>query len=674
MDRREFSHKGFMLDVCRHYMPVADIKRLLDAAAICGMNRMHWHLTDDQGWRIEIKKYPLLTEIGSRRGESFFGDVSRTENNCGFYTQDEAREVVAYARERGIEIIPEVEIPGHACALLAAYPALGCRRTVWPRWEPVDTQAGYVHAVRVAGGIFPDLICAGRDESLRFLEDVLDEIVALFPFPMVHIGGDEAPKLHWRRCPDCQARMRAEGIDSEDALQRWLVLKIGAYLAGRGRETIVWNDVLAGGPLPRHFIVQQWHGSPELTRAFLADGGRVIVSDTEHYYFDYAYGEIDVHRVWSHPLVPDYARGHEAGLLGAECPLWTERITNAARAAYMLFPRMTALGLRLNGAEASDWERFTPILREKQARIDALGLAGAPEKYWRMTPEAAGADLREDEAIKDAPEARPYIRWERRMLVQEAMERLLDKIDMPEAFAAVVRDWALGDLDGEAAVLPGDLRGADVLAEQLLAAVKNRQDGPWRDVDEAVWIGTMKCFSRFVREHFASRSYYGFDRGFWTTRQRDAKLFRLGELEYELVVEADGARAIGLHIPSDASLEPERLNASLSKARDFLSRRFPDWADAPIKCSSWLLSPALKDLLPPGSRILAFQAAFDLTGTNPEADDVLQWVFGLSEAQKKAGCRLEDLPEDTTLRHNMKGFMRAGGRVGIAEGILARAF
>ena len=212
MDVQSFTHKGFMLDVCRHYMPAEDIRRMLDAAALCGMNRMHWHLTDDQGWRIEIKKYPLLTDIGAKRGPSFFGDVSQTENNCGFYTQEEVRGIVAYAKKLGIEIIPEIEIPGHACAMLAAYPQLGCRRTVWPEWTPTDGQAGYVHAVRKIGGIFPDLVCAGRDESIRFLEDVLDEITELFPFPMVHIGGDEAPKLHWRRCPDCQARMRAEGI------------------------------------------------------------------------------------------------------------------------------------------------------------------------------------------------------------------------------------------------------------------------------------------------------------------------------------------------------------------------------------------------------------------------------------------------------------------------------
>ncbi len=673
MDGRRFSHRGFMLDVCRHTMPVADIEKMLDAAAICGMNRMHWHLTDDQGWRIEIKKYPLLTEVGANRGPSFFGHVSSTENNCGFYTQDEIRGLVAYARERGVEIIPEIEIPGHACAMLAAYPQLGCRRTAWPDWTPRDGEARYAHAVRNGGGIFPDLACAGRDDALRFLEDVLDEVVALFPFPMVHIGGDEAPKLHWRRCPDCQARMRAEGLSNEDALQRWLVLKIGAYLAGKGRETIVWNDVLAGGLLPSHFIVQQWHGSPELTRAFLRAGGRVIVSDTENYYFDYAYGETDVCHIWKQPLIPAYAQGFEGGLLGAECPLWTERITNTARAAHMLFPRMTAVGLRLNGFEADSWEDFAARVRERQAKIDALGLVGAPERCWRMTPEQAKADLERDEAIKDAPCARPHAEWTRRMLLQEAMERLLEQIDMPAPFAAVARDWALGGLDGEAAPLPEDLRGADELAEQLLRAVGNRQSGPWQGIGEDVWIDTMKAYARFVREHFASCGVYGFDRGFWTVRQRDARLFRLGELEYELLRGDDGAPSIGLHIPSDANLKPERLNASVARARAFMRDRFSEWADAPILCDSWLLSPALRDLLPPGSRILRFQAAFDLTETNPDADGALQWVFGLTGAQK-AAARLEDLPEDTTLRRSMKARLLAGGKVGDATGVLARPF
>ena len=673
MNKRTFSHRGFMLDVSRHYMPVPDIKRILKAAAICGMNRMHWHLTDDQGWRIEIKKYPLLTGTGAKRGASFFGGVSQTENNCGFYTQEEVRDLVAYARGLGIEIIPEIEIPGHACAMLAAYPDLGCRRTVWPAWEPVETRAGYAHSVRNTGGIFPDLVCAGRDEPIRFLKDVLDEITELFPFPMVHIGGDEAPKLHWRRCPDCQARMRAEGLDSEDGLQRWLVLQIGDYLAGKGRETIVWNDVLNGGPLPKHFIVQQWFGNHELTRAFLKAGGRVIVSDTENYYFDYAYGETDVYHVWEHPLIPDYAQGYEDGLLGAECPLWTERITNTARAAYMLFPRMTAVGLRLNSQEKTGWEEFVSGLREKQAQIDALGLTGAPEAFWRMTADEAAADLIRDRELKDAPCAKPAIQWERRMQLQEAMERLMEKIGMPLPFAAVVRDLALGELDGEAAPLPGDLRGADVMAAQLREAVQNRKNGPWQGLEEEVWIDTMGCYTRFVREHFSSFGCYGFDRGYWTIRQRDAKLFRLGQLEYELLRGEDGAPSIALHIPTDACIETEGINESLDRARSFLKKHFPEWADAPIKCESWLLSPALKGLLPAGARILRFQAAFDLTETEPEANDVLQWVFGLAESQK-ASARLEDLPEDTSLRRNAKAFLLDGGRIGTATGLLVRRF
>ena len=673
MGNRAFAHRGFMLDVSRHYMPVADIKKLLDAAAICGMNRMHWHLTDDQGWRIEIKKYPRLTEVGAVRGASFFGDVSWTENNSGYYTQDEAKDVVAYARERGVEIIPEIEIPGHACAMLAAYPELGCRRTAWPDWRPEEVEPAYAHGVRVSEGIYPDLACAGRDESIRFLTDVLDEIVALFPFPMVHIGGDEAPKLHWRRCPLCQARMRREGIESEDALQRWLVLKIGAYLAEKGRSTIVWNDVLAGGPLPKHFIVQHWMGDPKLTRDFLAAGGRVIVSDTDNYYYDYAYGETDVYHIWRHPLTPPYAAGNEDGLLGVECALWTERITNTARAAQMLFPRMTAVGLRLNGFEARTWEDFAARLRGEQAKIDALGLVGAPEAYWRMTPEAAEADRAADEAIKAAPDAKPYLEWERRMVRQEALERLMEKIDLPAPIAGVARDWALGALDGEPAPLPNELRGADELAAQLLKAVENRMSGPWRGIEEDIWIDTMGAYTRFVREHYASYGVYGFDRGYWTVRQRDAKLFRLGELEYELLREKDGAPTIGLHIPSNASLEAEKLNASLASARDFLRRRFPEWADAPVRCESWLLAPALKGLLPNASRILRFQAAFDLTETEPDADDVLQWVFGLAEGQK-AGAKLDELPEDTTLRRNMKALLRSGGKVGVAVGRLAREF
>jgi hexosaminidase len=272
-----------MLDPARHFMPVPDVCRVIEAAAACGMNRMHWHLTDDQGWRLEIKKYPLLTRVGAVRGPSYFGDhVSETENNCGFYTQREVRDIVAFARGKGIEIVPEIEVPGHASAMLAAYPEFGCRRALpGPDGEEIDERP-YPYHVMTYAGIFPNLICAGKESAVRFLKDILDEVVDLFPGPEVHIGGDEAVKMHWRRCPDCQKRMREEGLSDERALQRSLVLEIGEYLAEKGRKTIVWNESLEGGGLPPHFIVQHWMGGKEETRAFMAGGGPVICSDAEN--------------------------------------------------------------------------------------------------------------------------------------------------------------------------------------------------------------------------------------------------------------------------------------------------------------------------------------------------------------------------------------------------------
>lgn len=667
MSAPKFEYRGFMLDVSRHFMPVEDVEKLIEAASLCGMNRMHWHLTDDQGWRVEIRRYPELTRVGSRRGWSWFGPVSGVENNCGFYTQDEIRRVVEFARARGVEIMPEIELPGHASALLAALPDCGCRA--------LDDDGGIVerpHAYRVetAPGIFPNLICAGREAPIRVLEAILDEIVELFPFPMVHIGGDEALKLHWRRCPDCQARMRQEGIASEDALQRWLVLRIGDYLAKKGRSTVVWNDVLAGGPLPGHFVVQQWMGSAPLTRAFMAGGGRVICSDTRYYYFDYAYGTTDVHTVWDHPMIPDYARGFEANLLGVECPLWTERVTNLDRAAFMLLPRMTAVALRANGDDSPDWERFCQRLRAAETRVEELGLRGAPEPMWRMTPEMARADREEERAAIRAQGALPFVEKEERLVTLEETERLMERIGMPRPFLLRVGNVEMARIDGAA---PGaDDDGAGVLARHLTQAVQNRADGPWAGLPEDVWLDTMAAFTRFVEEHHRATGRYGFDRGFWTTRQVEARLFRIGTLEYELCG-ADGARFVDLHIPTDVHLRPDALNDSVRRARAFLRTYFPAWGDAPMRCDSWLLSPALRDLLPERSNILRFQAAFDITESDAADDSALQWIFTLSEAQAAAPIP-RDLPTDTTLRRNVAALLRRGGHVGSAVGTLARAF
>lgn len=663
---------GFMLDVSRHFMPAPDVLKLLDAAALCGLNTMHFHLTDDQGWRVEIKKYPKLAAVGSEREDSYFGSVSETEHNCGFYTQDQIRQIVAHARQRGIQVIPEIEIPGHASAMLAAYPEFGCRRTVIQNGAEVEIEIPYDYRVLNTGGIFPNLICAGKPESRRFLEDILDEIAELFPAPYVHIGGDEALKQHWRRCPDCQRRIRREGLKNEEELQRSLVLEVGEYLAKKGKKTIVYNDCLAGGLLPQHFIVQHWLGNDRETGEFLRNGGRVIRSDLEHYYFDYAYSDIDAYKLWSAPAVPAYAQGAQEGPVGMECMLWTERITNLNRAAQLLFPRVPAAVLKVTRPELS-WEEFSQALRETQENLEAMGIPCAPEKLWNLSAQDREADRLEDVRLRTSPQAQLAEQEELRLLLQEELEKLLDQIGMPRPMALRVMDEAwkeLPDYCGREASDGGD--GVEELTAQLLTALQNREDGPWENIPEPIWVDTMKCFSRFVGEHHRSLGRHGFDRGFWTTRQVGAKLFRIGQLEYELK-EEDGKKTIDLHIPSDARMDMGLLDESVARAREFLKEYFPDWAEESMECESWLLSPVLASLLPENSNILSFQRAFEIISQDPEPQDVLEWVFRLTQGQQET-TPLEALPEGTCLQRSMKAFLLSGGRVGVAQGRLVRPF
>lgn len=663
---------GFMLDVSRHFMPLEDVMKLIDAASVCGLNTLHWHLTDDQGWRVEIKKYPRLTQVGARRADSYFGNVSETEHNCGYYTQAQIRQVVAYALERGIQIIPEVDIPGHASAMLAAYPQFGCGRTILKNGAEAEIQAPYDYQVLNIGGIFPNLICAGKQEAVRFLEDILDEVTNLFPAPYVHIGGDEALKQHWRRCPDCQRRIRQQGLKDEEALQRALVLEIGEYLSRKGKQTIVYNDCLAGGLLPKHFIVQQWLGNEGETGEFLKNGGSVIRSEVEHYYFDYAYSAIDAYDIWSAPNVPAYAQGAEGGMLGVECMLWTERITNLNRACQMLFPRLPAAVLKATRPERS-WEEFSQALEEIQEKLSKLGLTGAPKSLWKLSAQAREADRLEDRHLRTTPRTIQVEREECRLLLQEELEKLLARIEMPRPFALRVMDegWkALPAYCGGDASDGGD--GVEALTAQLLTALQNREDGPWKGIPEEIWVDTMKCFSRFVGEHHRSLGRYGFDRGFWTTRQIGARLFRIGQLEYELK-EEEGRKTIDLHIPSDTKLDMGLLDESVAQARQFMKEYFPDWAEAPMECESWLLSPALAALLPENSNIRRFQRAFALVSHDPEPNDVLEWVFRLTESQQETTA-WEDLPEETGLQRSMKAFLLSGGQVGTAKGCLSWPF
>lgn len=670
MAEQSFEYRGFMLDVARHYMPLRDIKRILDAAQICGMNRMHWHLTDDQGWRIQIRKYPFLTSVGGHRGQSYFGVFSGNENNDGFYTQKEIREIVAYAADRGIEIIPEIDLPGHASAMLAAYPEMGCRRTVYGRRGVKVVDKPYRYQVEVSVGIYPDLICAGRDESVRFLQGILDEVIELFPGELVHIGGDEAIKLRWRRCPDCQARMKGLGLETEEELQRWMVLEIGKYLASKGKKTVVWCDVLAGGPLPDYFVVQQWKGQQEATRAHLAGGGKIICSDTESYYLDYPYGVTDLHDIWQYPRIPSYAEGYESGVLGLECPLWTEYVTNLERAAFMLFPRMIGVGLKASGVDCSDWETFRAAVADRQKQIGESGLKGAPEEYWAMTPEQKEENRKLHESQTFTPSIMPYVNFERQLGFLEETERFMEKIEIPKEFAERAGDRILTKLYHGHFVTEDD--GAGTLIEQMLVAMCNRLDGVWTRYPEEIWVETMKCFGRFIREFRSCYGHDGFDRGSWTTRQINAKLFRIGTLEYEMLVENDEKR-IHLHIPSDAELTAEALNKSVAAAGEFFKTYLPDYANAPMYCDSWLLSPVLRDILPEEAHIIHFQNAFEIESDNPQDKSAIEWVFHLTSLQQK-NMEVRFLPEKTHLQKQLKALLQEGRAPGSAKGKLVRSF
>ena len=347
-DQPRFRWRGMLLDCGRHFMPVGTIKALLDKLALHKFNVLHWHLTEDQGWRLEIPGYPLLTEIGAWRTEP---DGTK---HGGFYTADDVREIVAYAAERYITVVPEIEMPGHSQAALAAYPHLSC--------------TGGPFEVQTQWGIHADVLCAGREETFVFLEDVLTYVMDLFPGPYLHIGGDEVPKDRWSECEQCQKRLQVEGLADEEELQSWFIARIGKFIASQGRRLIGWDEILTGGLPgdPDAFVIQAWRSMDAAATAARA-GHDVIVSPTSHAYFDYDPGVLDLQQVFDFRPVPAGLDQAEAGhILGGQMNLWTEYIP-AARLETMLFPRLTAMADALwTGAEERDFAAFLE-------RLDAHG-------------------------------------------------------------------------------------------------------------------------------------------------------------------------------------------------------------------------------------------------------------------------------------------------------------
>jgi hexosaminidase len=333
-DQPRFVWRGAHLDVGRHFYSKEFVKEYIDLLARYKINTFHWHLTEDQGWRIEIKKYPRLTEIGAWRRETMDDGTP----HGGFYTQEDIREVVAHAKKRFITVVPEIELPGHCQAALAAYPELSC--------------SGGPFKVGTEWGIIYDVYCAGNERTFEFLQDVLDEVIELFPGEYIHIGGDEVPKLRWQNCLKCQERIRAEGLKGEDELQSYFVKRIESYLSRKGKRLVGWDEILEGG-LPPNATVMSWRGV-EGGIAAAKSGHDVVMTPTSYCYFDYYQGLFDepraiggflpIDKVYSFEPVPAELTEAEAGhVLGVQANIWTEYIETPEEVEYMLLPRMLAL-------------------------------------------------------------------------------------------------------------------------------------------------------------------------------------------------------------------------------------------------------------------------------------------------------------------------------------------
>ena len=387
-DAPRFGYRGVMLDVARHYQPVAFVKKFIDLLAMHNVNRFHWHLTEDQGWRIEIKQYPKLTELGSVRKETVIGNNSPEYDgkpHGGFYTQEEVKEIVAYAQERYIITIPEIDLPGHMMAALTGYPEFGC--------------TGGPYEVATSWGVFDEVLCAGNEGTYTFLENILTEIMELFPSEYIHIGGDEVPKGRWEECPKCQAKIKELCLKSdirhkkEHYLQSYLTTRIEKFLNHHERRLIGWDEILEGELAP-NATVMSWQGMGGGIQAAHM-GHDVIMTPNTYVYFDYYQtanteneptaigGFIPIEKVYSFEPAPENLSVEQRGhILGAQANLWTEYIPTPEQAEYMLLPRMAALSeVQWTQPEKKDYNNFLQRLPKLTKLYDKTGYNYATHVY-----------------------------------------------------------------------------------------------------------------------------------------------------------------------------------------------------------------------------------------------------------------------------------------------------
>jgi len=385
-DGPRFGYRGVLLDCCRHFWTVEETKRIIDVMAAYKLNRLHWHLTEDQGWRVEIKAYPKLTEIGAWRDGTMIAKDFDSNDGIrygGFYTQEELRDVVAYAAARGITIVPELDLPGHMVAALASYPELGC--------------TGGPYKVRQTWGIAKDILCAGNEDAFKFIEDVLTELMDIFPSEYIHIGGDECfgsrkerkGLVPWDLCPKCQARMKELGIkpgmEARHYLQNYVTARVQAFLGEHGRKVIGWDEILQGELAPGANVMS-WRGTSGGIKA-VEKGMDVVMSPNSFMYIDHYQSEfkdleplaigglLPIEKVYSYEPTDGMPEGGEEHILGVQCNLWTEYIATPEHLEYMLLPRMCAASeVEWCAAEAKDYDRFSASLDHTVEILDALGM------------------------------------------------------------------------------------------------------------------------------------------------------------------------------------------------------------------------------------------------------------------------------------------------------------
>lgn len=364
-DFPRFKWRGYMLDEARHFHGKDVVKKILDLLSLLKMNVFHWHLTDDQGWRIEIKKYPKLTEIGSKREETQLGgrlSKKRDSNpHEGYYSQEDIKEIIEYASNRFIKIIPELDMPGHSRAALASYPNLSCK--------------GHQLKVSTHWGFHKDVLCVGKDEVFEFLNHTLKEIIDLFPSNIIHIGGDEVLKDRWRECPNCQNRLQSEGLQNENHLQSYFINRLAQYLNSNGQKVICWNDILDKN-LTENIICQYWLRGKKKVLEFIKEGGDVIMSDFKFMYLDHSYSFTPLKLAYNFDPIPKkLSTQYHKQILGLEAPMWTEFTPNTKRLEWQTFPRLLVFAeIGWTPKNKKNYALFHQRLIEFLKRLDYHGI------------------------------------------------------------------------------------------------------------------------------------------------------------------------------------------------------------------------------------------------------------------------------------------------------------